>query len=203
MKLLFLDTETTGTDPKVHGVIQISGIIEIDGKEKERFDFRCATFPQDVIHPDALKVNGVTMEQIRAYPAPETAYLQLIKILDKHIDRYDKTDKFSLVGQNVKFDYDMMSEWFKKNGNNFWYAYVDYHLIDLVAATAIFTAAGLIKLPNMKLATVAEYFGIKFEAHNSMADIEATRSIFYKYVDIIKGEEPPKPQVASDELVME
>lgn len=36
-KLIYLDLETTGLVPDEHGVIQISGEIEIDGETKEIF----------------------------------------------------------------------------------------------------------------------------------------------------------------------
>ena len=39
MKELFFDLETTGTNPGKHGIHQISGLIRIDGKELEKFDF--------------------------------------------------------------------------------------------------------------------------------------------------------------------
>jgi len=39
MKLLFLDVETTGVDNSKNGIIQLSGIIEIDGVIKEEFNF--------------------------------------------------------------------------------------------------------------------------------------------------------------------
>lgn len=40
MKLLYIDTETTGVDPMQNGIVQISGCIEVDGELKEEFDLR-------------------------------------------------------------------------------------------------------------------------------------------------------------------
>ena len=39
IKLLFFDLETTGLSSTENGIHQISGCIEIDGMEKEVFDF--------------------------------------------------------------------------------------------------------------------------------------------------------------------
>jgi DNA polymerase-3 subunit epsilon len=40
MKYFFFDLETTGTKYWKNGIHQISGLIEIDGEIKEKFDFR-------------------------------------------------------------------------------------------------------------------------------------------------------------------
>ena len=186
MKLLFLDTETTGVDNTKNGIIQIAGIVEIDGAVKEGIQHDVPAVSGQAVSPDALKVTGKTMDEIRAYPEPQAAYRDLVAILDRYIDRYDKTDKFYMVGQNTKFDYDFLTAWFKNNGNPYFYAYVAYHLIDLIQATALFTVAGHFKLENMKLATVAKHFGIPLKAHDAMNDIRATREIFYRYVDLLK-----------------
>lgn len=186
MKLLFLDTETTGLDKEKNAVVQISGIVEVDGVVQEEFNLFCAPFPGQTYTESALKITGKTVDEIKAYPNPKETYKQFVTILDKYVDRFNKLDKFYMVGQNTKFDYDFLTSWFKLNGNNYFYGYVNYYLIDLIQATAMFTIAGILKLKDMKLATVAEHFGVKLEAHNAINDIRATREVFYKYIDWMK-----------------
>lgn len=186
MKLLFLDTETSGTDIKKHGIFQLSGMIEIDGRIIEEFDFNCRLFPHQIFDAGALAVTGKTVEEIRAYPEPIAIYSKILTLFNKYIDRYNKNDKFYLVGQNIKFDYDFMTEWFNNCGNRYFYAYIDYHLIDLMCLSTILNVAGIIKTKNMKLQTMADYFGIEFKAHNSFEDIRVTRSLFYKMIQLIK-----------------
>ena len=187
MKLLFVDTETTGLDFNVNGLIQIAGIIEIDGKIKEEFDFRCNIMPGQMIADSALKVTGKTREQIAAYPDSRDVFNKLRWTFDKYIDRFNKKDKFHMVGQNIHFDYGFLNKFFLNHGNQYFYAYVNYHLIDTLAATALFSLAGHFDLPDMKLATVAEHFGIKLDAHDALNDIRVTREILYKYIDMVKG----------------
>ena len=38
-KILWLDTETTGTDSTLHSIIQIAGIIDINGETKKEFAY--------------------------------------------------------------------------------------------------------------------------------------------------------------------
>lgn len=186
LKLLFLDVETTGLDSETNAIVQISGIIEVDGHVYEEFDLKCRPFPQDSIDPAALKVQNRTLEEVNAFPDPVQIYKDLLAILDKYVDRYDKNDKFYMVGQNTKFDYDFMNAWFKKNGDKYFYSWIDYHLLDLMMLTTIFKVSGLLDVPNMKLETVAKKLDVPLKAHNSMNDITATRTIFHKYVDRLK-----------------
>lgn len=186
MKLLFLDTETTGLDHSKHAVIQIAGIIEIDGVERERFNLTCRPFQDQVLDPKALAVNKKTPAQIKELPLPGKTFDDLQEILNRYIDRYNKVDKFYLVGQNVAFDYQFLDAFFKRNGNSYLYAYIHYDKIDLVALTAAFKVAGVINPDNVRLETVAKVFGITFDTHDAAADIAVTREIFYRFIKEIK-----------------
>jgi len=187
MKLLFLDLETTGLDPKKNSVVQLSGVIEIDGKVVDSFNLDCAPFAEDHINDKALKVTGKTKEQILDYPQPRTVFKSFVKILNRHVDKFDKQDKFYMVGQNIKFDYDFLNEWFKKNGNDHMYGLIFFHLIDLIALATAFKLAGKINPKDMKLKTIADEFDIVFKQHDAMDDIRATWAIFHKCIDMIKG----------------
>ena len=186
MKMLFIDLETTGTEPGRHGVVQIAGIIEIDGKVVEEFELKSHPFPGQTYDSEALRVIGKTEEEIGSYPEPHLAYKAIVCLFNKYIDRYNKADKLHMVGQNPRFDYDFLTAFFQNNGDKFLYAYIKYHLIDLIAATALFQAAGKIKVPNMKLETVSSYFGIEYKAHDAKEDVRITRKLYYTYVNLIK-----------------
>ena len=40
MNILWVDVETTGLDRHRHGIIQIAGMVEVDGEVVETFDLR-------------------------------------------------------------------------------------------------------------------------------------------------------------------
>lgn len=94
MKLVFFDLETTGTNPGKHGIHQISGQIVIDGVIKETFDFHVQPNPRAMIEDEALKVGGVTREQILAYPPMQQVYQEFVAMLGKYVDKFNKKDKF-------------------------------------------------------------------------------------------------------------
>ena len=62
-KLLHLDVETTGLYAPGAGLVQVAGIVEIDGEEVETFDLRCRPFPGDLLNKDALQIIGKVKKQ--------------------------------------------------------------------------------------------------------------------------------------------
>jgi len=178
-KNLYLDTETTGLDATVNGVWQMSGLIEIDGIVKQEFDFRVAPFPNDVLEDKALEVGQVTEEQLRAFNPPMKVYKVLTTLFAKYIDKYDKQDKFTLIGYNVNFDDAMMRAWFKKLGDNYWGSWVKGYRLDVYQLVAYLNIMGMLKTETGKLKQedVASALGIEYDAHNSLEDIRVTRKL--------------------------
>lgn len=182
MKLLYLDTETTGLDPAKNAVVQIAGIIEIDGEVKEEFNLKPKPFYGQLLDPEALKINGITKDGLEELEPPEAIYEQIKGILDKYVDKYDRSDKLYLVGQNIKFDHSFLLAFFKNNNDYYLGSYLHYHQIDLIAVTTIFRLAGKIELENLKLETVMEALGLPKQTHDALDDIKATRRIFSTYL---------------------
>lgn len=193
MKLLYLDTETSSLDPKLGCLLQISGIIEIDGKVSQEFDLRLRPHPLAVISPEALKINKLDPERLHDPDRlePIDAYKKLKSIFLTYIDKYDKTDKFHLVGQNVHFDYGFLLELWMRQGDNYLGSFVYYHKIDLIALTASLRLAGKLpkdeRLPSMKLEALCSYFQMSPQTHDSMSDIRQTREIFGRYVQFLQS----------------
>ena len=86
-KLCFIDCETTGTDPKQHGLIQLAGVIVIDGEEKETFNYSIRPFLQDIIDDGALAVNKKIRQDIEAQSEPRTIYLSFSTAYTLKIER--------------------------------------------------------------------------------------------------------------------
>lgn len=193
MKLLYLDTETSSLDSKLGCPLQISGIIEIGGVVKQEFDFRLRPHPLAVIDQKALSINGLDAERLHDPDRlePIDAYKKLKSIFLTHIDKYDKSDKFYLVGQNVHFDYGFLLELWNRQGDNYLGSFIHYHKIDLIAMTATLRLAGKLpsdaRLPSMKLSALCAYFGMAQQTHDSMSDIRQTREIFERYIKFLQS----------------
>lgn len=181
-KLFFYDLETTGTNPGRHGIHQISGEIVIDGKSLETFDFKVQPNPKAQIEDAALEVGDVTREQIMAYPPMGQVYTQLVAMLGKYVNKFDKTDKFHLVGYNNRgFDDNFFRGFFLQNGDNFFGSWFWADSIDVLVLASTFLADRRAELPNFKLATVADFLGIDTTAgklHDASFDIFVTKAVF-------------------------
>lgn len=182
MKLLFFDLETTGTNPGRNGIHQISGQIVIDGKHVQDFDFHVRPNPKAVIEDAALNVGGVTREQVLAYPPMGQVYKEFVAMLDKYVDKYNKKDKFFLVGyNNAAFDNQFLRGFFLQNGDNYFGSYFWLNSIDVMVLASAYIADRRADMENFKLSTVAKFLGVSVSddsLHNALYDIELTRAVY-------------------------
>lgn len=178
MKLCWFDTETTGLDPEQHDIIQIAGLIEIDGDIKEKFEFKVA--PVNILHSDpaALKIHGYNLDQIATFPEPSEVFKELIKLFSKYINPYEKTDKFLPAGHNVFFDMKFLHHFFLKMENKYFGSWFWRQGLDTMHLAVYAEYIKGERFENHKLQTLCDFFKIPIQAHDAMADIEATRYLF-------------------------
>ena len=110
-ELYVLDCETTGLDYTKHTPIEIS-IIRLKDNVQKTWNIK-ALFPQ-TIELDALKVNGHLLEDIthktvagrEKYILPENSVIEIENWLNEDDNNAENR---ILIGQNVQFDYNMLS----------------------------------------------------------------------------------------------
>lgn len=190
MKLLFFDVETTGVKHWKNGIHQISGFIDIKGEVKESFDFKVKPYPMAEIEPDALQVSGITKEHLDSYPPMETVYKQLVQILSRYVSKFNKQDKFHLVGyNNASFDNNFLRAFFVQNKDNYFGSWLWSSAIDVMVLAAEHLKEVRHEMVDFKLMTVAEQMGIEVDhskLHDATYDIELTRDIYYRITNIKK-----------------
>lgn len=186
IKLLYFDVESTGVDPIVNDIIQISGIVEINDEVKEEFNFRVQPHSYENISKEALEVNGITIEQMKEYPTPQETLSKLIKIFDKYVFKFNKSDKFFPVGHNIRFDIDFLFQFCKKCNFNYLGSYLDYHKADTMGLLMSLMIARKIPVSGIKLVNACEENNIELlSAHDALADIRATRLLWKKLCERI------------------
>lgn len=179
MKVLWFDTETTGLDAVKNDIVQLAGMIEIDGVIMEEFEIRMQPRSYENVSEEALRIQKTTIDQIKTYQTPDEAYKKISGILSKYIDRYNKADKFYPAGQNVGFDRNFLDQFYKKSGDGYFYAFVNNYALDLLQLTSILRYQGLLTTENLKLSTIANACGIDASgAHTAIDDIKMTRKCF-------------------------
>lgn len=183
-KLFFYDLETTGVKFWKNGIHQISGCIEIDGDVKEEFNFHVKPNPACVIEDEALDVSGVTLEQINAYPDMNVVYNQIKTMLSKYVNRYNKYDKFFLVGyNNAPFDNQFFRAFFVQNNDNYFGSYFWSSAIDVMVLAANHLKSTRHTMEDFKLKTVANTLGVTVDEsklHDALYDIYLTRAVYRK-----------------------
>ncbi len=186
-KIFWFDVETTGLDSSINEIIQLACIIEVDGIVKERKEWKVRPNDFNNINPEALQVTGFTIEQLKLFPESKFVFLEFIKFLDKYIDKFDRSDKFSIGAYNGKFDCDFLQNFFKKHNHKYYGSYFNYKLIDPLAIVRwLEYNQKLTGLENNKLETLARHFDIKIDAHDALSDIEATMVLERKLKEFLK-----------------
>lgn len=183
MKNMFLDLETTGIDKNQHAIIQLSGIIEIDGVEKEEFNFRLKPHPGAKIDPQALAVTGTQESDFENYDEPYLVFEQFIKLLEKYVSPYDKHDKFFFLAYNAPFDSEFLRSFFIRNEHKYFASYFWNPAIDVMVLAAHQMRDRRSELSNFKLITVCKAFGIEIDdtkLHDSLYDILITKQLYQK-----------------------
>ncbi len=185
MKQIFFDVETSGTDETRHGILQLAGIIEVDDKIVDRFNYFMKPFEDKDIKDEALKANGITMEDIKGFDEPQVVYEKFINLIDNWVDRYNRNDKMHLIGYNSRFDDGFLRRWFEDNGNQYYGSYFFWPSIDVSNMVAVKYRKYRHKFTNFQLMSVADKLGIEIDinnAHDAAYDAAVTREIFKKMI---------------------
>jgi len=182
LKLLFLDVETTGLEAPRSGLIQLAGIIETDGRLSETFNFRVRPFAGDEISDEALRVTRVSRLDIAEHPPPEQVFLRFTNLLERYVDRYNRSDKFHVVAYNAAFDHSHLRSWFEKNGDRFFGSWFWHPPIDVMGLAAAALMKNRCTIGSFKLTSVAAAMGLPVDdaqAHDALYDIRLTRSLYH------------------------
>ena len=182
MKLLYIDTETTGLDPDGCAIWQLAGIIEIADRIVEKFNIHMRPNPDQNINIGALEATNASFQNIVKGKSQFEGYNDFMHTLDCHINKYDTSDKFFMVGYNShSFDSAFIRNFMKMHDNVYFGSYFWHPNIDVMLVAAYAAMKDRTKLPNFKLGTICQSLGIDFdekEAHDAMYDVEKTREIY-------------------------
>ena len=181
MRRIFVDVETTGLDHRVNGIHQIAAIVEREDGTTDELALSVKPFAGDVVEPEALKVGGVTAEQINTYTHPVEAHRQLCVFLGFHVDKFHKGDKLLFLAYNAHFDADFLRAWFGKCGDKYYGSWFWTPPIDIMSLAAHRLSAERARMANFKLATVASALGIAVDedaTHDALYDIRLAREVY-------------------------
>ena len=183
MRLLWLDCETGGLEAGYHEMLTVAGIIEIDKKVVMDFHFKMKPRYPDRLNPTALKVNGLTYNEIMGFPDQFDTVYKLKKIFIKYGLR---NNKLICAGHNVGFDRGFLNALFLQLGCKTLHYWLDYHHLDTMSVAAWLRYVGKLNIDSLKLVDLCLHFGIPLKAHDAFEDIQATRLLAKELQGLIK-----------------
>ena len=92
------------------------------------------------------------------------------------------------AGYNVEFDKGFLYKLFLSNNNSFFHSYFHSAKLEVMSHFIYLyydSNDNLNDIENFKLETLCNQFRIKFNSHNAMADIQATRELFLSITDAL------------------
>ena len=186
VKYWFLDVETCGLNPKKNSIIQIASIFTDNDRYTREFEAFVAPIPGSEVDQKALEINEIKENELWGF-APAVQVLRDLKsVLKDYLNPYDKKDKFTLVGYNVRFDDDFMREWFARLSDKWYGSWRFFPPIDVMNLAAEYLKEDREELPDFTLKTVAARLGITVEKerlHDALYDVELTRAMYRKLTE--------------------
>ena len=198
-KLVFVDLEVGGPNPKRHPIIQLAAIAVDEHlavleafEAKIRFNLKCA-------NAYSLRKNsyhsGVWAREARE---PQDVARDFAKFLRRHASvsalssQGERYEVAQLVAHNAAFDGPFLSEWFQRLG-----VYLPAKrqlLCTLQLALWRFAISGEKPPANFQLATLCAHFGVPFhaaKAHDALGDVAATVQLYRALTpDVIRALKP-------------
>ena len=204
-KLVFIDLEVGGPNPKRHPIIQLAAIAvdeRLDVLEafeaKIRFNPKCAnaySLRKNSYHPGVWAKEAQEPQEVAKHFAKFLRRHASASSLSSTGERYEVAQ---LVAHNAAFDGPFLSEWYEKLG-----VYLPAKrqlLCTLQLALWRFVLSGETPPENFQLATLCAHFGVPLhaaKAHDALGDVSATVQLFQKLATAMIGTGKLKPRRAA------
>lgn len=182
------DVETTGLDSRINDVIELSLCRLTDGLQKT---WCLKPTAPDNIDLGALRINGHKLEELRhETKIGRDRYLDpsktIIDIENWLMEDGVPTENRVMCGQNISFDRDMLQQlWAKCNSKDsfpFGRRTMDTMILEFFLDWCKGTMAEGYSLKNL-----TKKYGItNTKAHTAEADVQATKEVFEKQVEMFK-----------------
>lgn len=177
MRLLFIDTETGGTNPREDALLEVTLLVFEEGETLAERTWKIHSGSKDVKY-SALAINKIDIHShnMNAIYRLEAA-LEIVEFLDKWFPDGPAT----LAGHNVSFDRDFLQELLEESDYPF-SEYISHRLLDVMSILNFMVDAGILPESVLSSSGAFKHFGIEPEGrHTSKGDVEATLLV-YRYL---------------------
>lgn len=163
--IVVLDTETCGTDPTFHRVVEVAAVTMERGEITGRFS-RLVN-PASIIPTEASAIHGITNEMVAGAPTFGEIAVDLAAFCEGHL----------MAGFNSKFDRAMVvAEYLRAGLVPPSWTRAGYHWLDVLVLSRVWDTTK--RAGYHKLGAVAERLGVEVStAHRALGDCETTARI--------------------------
>lgn len=173
--ILFLDIETTGFSTDWDFILEIAAEIVSDMGHVVG-QFHELIRPGKPIPMKIVELTGITNAQVADCRSERDVLRDFGEWVATH-------PCAKVVGHNCKtFDLRFIRERCAKYG--LWWDISDMEIVDTLALARQYKKSGKLNVPNLQQPTIAEYFGIEYEAHTAIEDIHALEKIYKMFVKL-------------------
>lgn len=179
-RILVIDTETGGTDPRRHSLLSIAGVVWNAGEIGPSIALEVVE-PIVVTDPEALAINRIDLQHHQATGMPSAlAAARLEAFVRKAFaDELRKGERVVLAGHNVGFDVGFLKRLWEMSALDY-DALFSHRVLDLASVVRFLHLADLVDTPNASSSEAFAFFGVEPEEarrHTALGDAAATAAL--------------------------
>ena len=182
-RFVFIDTETGGTNPQKHSLLQIGLVVwDIEKGIIDQSEYYVKS-EKYFVTQEAQRINKFNrIEHNRLAQDPKLVIKEMLVFLRQY---FNKNDYIPLIGHNVQFDVSFLKEFFNNNNRSF-NRYFSHRFIDTYSVYKTLVLVGQINNNLNSSADAFKYFDIKIDnRHSAICDCLATVKLYEKLLSII------------------
>lgn len=181
-KIVFIDTETGGLDPRIHSLLSI-GLVEWDHSEITNTKEILVNDGELNVTDAALAINKIDLDNHKVNAiSPSKAIQEILQFIDW---TGDQQDKITLAGHNVGFDIRFTRHLFESHDYNF-DDYFSHRSIDTSSILHFLYYAGKIDTKIVGSSDAFNHFDIEVRGrHTALGDAIATAELFSRMIGLL------------------
>ena len=175
MRLLFVDTETGGTNPEMDALLEVALVVYEDNEELASRVWKIKTGDKHCCQP-ALNVNHIDIERHNSMAKDrEVAAKEIVAF----IKQWFPSGPAILAGHNTSFDAEFIRILITENTDENYRLLISYRMLDTASLLTFFAINDRLPEDALSLDGAFKYFGIKVKGrHTALGDVEGTISLF-------------------------
>lgn len=187
MKLLFIDIEATGDGSNSgHTILSIGGIIVYDTEvvEKIQIDMKPKAGAVVDFHKK-LYLKHLNSD----LPSQKKAFEKFNAFLDRHVNRYQRSDKLIGVAYNASFEQGHLVRWFEEHNHKYLSSYIIPPLVCTQQLSVLVIPHILPLLEKRNLSSVATVLDIEVDSsklHTALYDAQLCMRVYFALLNLMQ-----------------